>query len=127
VAQLPLLGLAPPVVVAPPNKPSSPPPAGPRKASSFATSLVLESLKKSAKERDQIIEAVEFLLERHCVASEGALAGAMNMPSWRIGGVVSKLGEVLNIDGYQVIRHDAAAKTIHLDREKLSQQFEVKL
>ncbi|MEP7124755.1 MAG: BREX-2 system phosphatase PglZ [Byssovorax sp.] len=123
-AQLPLLGLAPPAVVALPNKPSSPPPPRP---SSFASSAVLESLQRSATERQQIIEAVEFLLERQGVASEAALAGAMSVAPWRIGGVVSKLGEALNIDGYQVIRHDAAAKTIHLDREKLAQQFEVKL
>ncbi|WP_437602988.1 BREX-2 system phosphatase PglZ [Sorangium sp. So ce590] len=118
-AQLVLPALAPP--------PPAPPPAPAARQSAFASSPILASLQKAASDRRQIIEAVEFLLERQGVASEAALAGAMNVAVWRIGGVVSKLGEVLNIDGYQVIRHDAAAKTIHLDREKLAQQFEVKL
>lgn len=116
----------PALVSQPPAAPAKPsPPAA--KPSAFASSLVLESLQQAASERKQIIEAVDFLLERQGVASEAALAGAMNVAVWRIGGVVSKLGEILNIDGYQVIRHDSAAKTVHLDREKLAQQFEVKL
>jgi hypothetical protein len=117
-AQLVLPALAPP---------PSPAPALAAKQSAFASSPVLASLQKAASDRKQIIEAVDFLLERQGVASEAALASAMNVAAWRIGGVVSKLGEILNIDGYQVIRHDSAAKTIHLDREKLAQQFEVKL
>lgn len=123
-AQLHLPALAPPPAApAPAAKPSSPPP----KASAIAGSRVLESLERSAAERKTIIEAVDFLLERQGVASEAAFAAVMKIPAWRTGGLVSKLGEVLNVDGYQVIRHDAAAKTIHLDREKLAQQFEVKL
>lgn len=123
-AQLPLLGMAPPPPPTPPARPSSPPP---KPRSAFASSVVLESRQKSPTDRQQTIAAVELLLERQGVASEASLAGAMNVAAWRIGGVVSKLGEVLNVDGYQVIRHDAAAKMIHLDREKLAQLFEVKL
>jgi type II secretory pathway component HofQ len=123
-AQLPLLGIAPPAPPPPPTRPSSPPP---KQRSSFASSVVLESRQKAPTDRQQTIAAVEFLLERQGVASEASLAGAMSVAAWRIGGVVSKLGEVLNVDGYQVIRHDAAAKMIHLDREKLAQLFEVKL
>lgn len=121
-AQLVLPALAPP-----PPSPSPAPLAPATLPSAFASSPVLASLQRAASDRKQIVEAVDFLLARQCVVSEAALAGAMNVAAWRIGGVVSKLGEVLNIDGYQVIRHDSAAKTIHLDREKLAQQFEVKL
>lgn len=123
-AQLHLLpALAPPPPPVPATKPSSPPP----RASAFAGSRVLESLQPSATERRHVVEAVDFLLERQGIASEAAFAAAMKIPAWRTGGLVSRLGEVLNIDGYQVIRHDAGARTIHLDREKLAQQFEVKL
>ncbi len=119
-AQMVLPTLAPAVA-------ASPAPVPVARASAFATSAVLASLEKTANDRKQIIGAVDFLLERQGVASETALAGALGVAVWRMGGVVAKLGEILNIDGYQVIRHDAAAKTIHLDREKLAQQFEVKL
>ena len=61
------------------------------------------------------------------MAAEGAFAAALKIPSWRVGGFVAKLQEVLNVDGYQILRHETGAKTIHLDREKLVQQFEVKL
>jgi len=108
---------------------ASTPPAPQTQAapSAFATSSVLAALGRSAKERDLIVKAVEFLLERQGVATEAAFATALTEPAWRIGGVVAKLQEALNIDGYQVIRFDAGPKTIHLDREKLAQQFEVKL
>ncbi|NUP07976.1 MAG: BREX-2 system phosphatase PglZ [Polyangiaceae bacterium] len=95
--------------------------------SPFRDSAVLSSVVKQPIERKQIIEAVEFLLDRNGVASDAAFAASLNVPSWRVGGVVAKLAERLNIDGYQVIRYDPATKTIHLDREKLAQQFEVDL
>ncbi|WP_437840169.1 BREX-2 system phosphatase PglZ [Sorangium sp. So ce1153] len=113
--------------LAEPIPPPAPAPAPVAKPSTFASSPVLASLERSASDRKQIVEAVDFLLARQGVASEAALASALNVPAWRIGGVVAKLGEILNVDGYQVIRHDSAAKTVHLDREKLAQQFEVQL
>jgi hypothetical protein len=70
---------------------------------------------------------VEFLLERRGVASGEAFAAGMNEHAWRVGGLVSKLQEVLNVEGYQVLRYDAAARQVYLDREKLAQQFEVAL
>lgn len=120
--QLPVVeALAPPPPIA---KPPSPPAPAP---SAFAGSPVLASLVKSAAERKQLVAAVDFLLERQGVASDAVFASALGVPGWRVGGFVAKLQEVLNIDAYQVIRYDAAAKTIHLDRVKLAQQFEVVL
>lgn len=97
------------------------------RASAFASSAVLAALKKSPAERDQIVAAVEFLLERNGVATVEAFAAAMGEISYRVGGRVSKLAEALNVDGFTVIHHDTTHKMIHLDREKLAQQFEVNL
>ena len=47
--------------------------------------------------------------------------------AWRIGGFMSKVEEVLNVDGYQVIRYDRSAKQVHLNVGLLDQLFEVKL
>ena len=110
-----------PTVAAP-----APPPAPPRE-SAFARSSVLVALGKPDAERVQIVAAVEFLLARHGVASDDAFAAALRVPPWRVGGFVAKLQEALNVDGYQVLRYDAQFKTIHLDAQKLAQQFEVTL
>ena len=45
----------------------------------------------------------------------------------RVSGFVSRLQEILNVDGYQVLRFDRQGQQVHLDLEKLAQQFEVKL
>jgi hypothetical protein len=59
--------------------------------------------------------------------SGDAFAAAMGVLTFRVGGLISKLQEVLNLDGYEVIRYDAAARQVHLDRAKLAQLFEVTL
>ena len=97
------------------------------KPSAFASSAILVSLGKTANELREIVAAVEFLLERNGVASDESLAAALETPVWRVGGLVSKLGEALNVDGFPVIRHDPASKTVRLDRQLLAQQFEITL
>ena len=99
----------------------------PATESAFARSEILAARAPSAALRRQAAQAVEFLLERRGVASGEAFAAAMNEHAWRVGGLVSKLQEVLNVEGYQVLRYDAAARQVYLDREKLAQQFEVAL
>ena len=59
---------------------------------------------------------------------DGGTSGLRHvLPHFRVGGFISKLQEVLNLDGYEVVRYDPAARQVHLDREKLAQLFEVKL
>ena len=41
----------------------------------------------------------------------------------RVGGLVARLTEVLNIDGYEVLIHDEGAKQVRLQRELLVQGF----
>ncbi|MFO0756704.1 MAG: hypothetical protein U0359_09445 [Byssovorax sp.] len=42
-----------------------------------------------------------------------------------MGGLVAKLQEVLNVDGYEVLRFDAAGEQVRLDPGKLRLLFEV--
>lgn len=58
--------------------------------------------------------------------STEAFAAALGLRSFRVNGYVSAFSEILNIDGYEVLRLDHSSKQIHLDREKLAQLFEVK-
>jgi hypothetical protein len=42
-----------------------------------------------------------------------------------VGGLVSLLAELLNIDGYEVLTYDKQTRQVRLDRGKLFEQFEV--
>lgn len=95
--------------------------------SAFAKSEMLEIRARTAQIRKQVVQAVDFLLARNGVASDEAFAAGMGVTPYRVGGLVSRLQEVLNVDGYQVLRFDTTARQVYLDREKLCQQFEVKL
>jgi hypothetical protein len=80
-----------------------------------------------ARARQQALRAVEFLRARKGVASAAAFAGELGEFAARVGGVVARLQEILNVDGYQVVRFDRQHQQVHLDLEKLAQQFDVQL
>lgn len=107
---------------------STPPPPtsaveGP--TSAFARSKVLEARASAGKRRNDVVRAVEFLLSRNGIADASAFAAAMETFPLRVGGLVSVLGEVLNIDGYEVLSYDKSTRQVRLDRGKLFEQFEV--
>jgi hypothetical protein len=77
------------------------------------------------KARQHALRAVEFLRVRKGVASAAAFASELREFPARVGGVVAKLQEILNVDGYQVLRFDRQNQQVHLDLEKLAQQFDV--
>jgi hypothetical protein len=99
-----------------------PPPPSP-----LADSAVLAARAPKAALRTRVIAAVDFLLARNGVATADAFAAAMGSHRSRVDGLVSVLSEVLNVDGYQVIAFDRRERQVHLDRDKLAQQFEVDL
>lgn len=122
-AQLGLPGLPKPLAPAP--APTAP--TAPEQPSAFASSELLRKLAPRQQDRNEVIQAVEYLLQHRGVASEQAFAAAMGQLPGRIPGFVAKLQEVLNVEGYQVLRHAPQEKQVVLDPEKLAQQFEVKL
>jgi hypothetical protein len=95
--------------------------------SAFASSEVLKARAQQPATRQQVVEAVDVLLAREGVMSAEAFGAAVGVLLYRVGGLISKLQEVLNVDGYEVIRFDATSRQVHLDRAKLAQLFEVKL
>lgn len=119
---LPLPGIAPPP---PPVEPK--PAAAPAASSAFAASVVLKARAPAAQSRQEVVEAVEVLLQRQGVMAGEAFAGAMRILPFRVSGFISKLQEVLNLDGYDVLRYDPVTRQVHLDRGKLAQLFEVPL
>lgn len=120
--QLSLLPIAPvaldePAPAAPPDLSQHP----------LASSALFHSLAKKKADQERVLRAVEFLVARNGVASTDAFAAAMGELVFRVPGLVSNLQGVLNVDGYQVLWLDSAGKHVHLDTEKLEQQFEVTL
>ncbi|MBI2373944.1 MAG: BREX-2 system phosphatase PglZ [Deltaproteobacteria bacterium] len=114
--------LALPVIVPVEPKKSVPPPA-----SAFSGSEVLKARAPVAVERAQVIAAVDLLLAKGAVMSAEAFGAGMRVLPFRVGGLISKLQEVLNLDGYEVIKYDPGSRQVHLDKGKLAQLFEVRL
>jgi hypothetical protein len=102
-------------------------PTTPAAESALARSELLLLRAKDATLRKQVIQAVEFLLSRNGVASGPTFATALGELPYRVYGLIAKLQEVVNVEGYQVLRFDPVSKQVHLDRDKLAQQFEVEL
>ncbi|MEZ4222310.1 MAG: BREX-2 system phosphatase PglZ [Polyangiaceae bacterium] len=129
-AQLAMTGILPPEEAAPaPVAPAAGPSvaAGPDMQSAFALCEMLKARAPSRAQREKVVRAVEFLRERAGVASAQAFAKEMSEFDYRIDGLISGLQEVLNVEGYAVLRFERNTHQVHLDMEKLEQQFEVKL
>ena len=52
-----------------------------------------------------------------------ALAARLGVPQFRLGGIVSALRRILNVEGYDVLSVDEASETIALNRDLLDTQF----
>lgn len=116
---LPAIPVPPPRTVGAQKRLSTRPP------STFSKSKVLDVRAPDAAVRKDAVRAVDFLLVRNGVATAAAFAAEMAVLQRRVGGLVAKLQEVLNIDGYDVLRFDAVAQHVHLDVGKLLLLFEV--
>ncbi|MBN1612039.1 MAG: BREX-2 system phosphatase PglZ, partial [Polyangiaceae bacterium] len=99
----------------------------PNMDSAFAKCDMLEARAPKLATRKLVVQAVQYLLERGGYAPGDAFAPVMGYLPFRVRGLVSNLQEVLNVDGYAVLEFDSVSNQVRLDREKLEQQFEVKL
>jgi hypothetical protein len=110
-----------------PATPAAPAPAAAATESPLARSELFAARAPDPKLREQALRAVDFLRARRGVASAAAFASELGAFEARVGGVVARLQEVLNLDGYQVLRFDRQGQQVILDLEKLAQQFDVTL
>ncbi len=118
--ELPTLPVPPPPAPRPSKRPSTPPAVSP-----FAKSKILEARATDAAFRKDVTRAVDFLLARNGVATAAAFAAEIGILQRRVGGLVAKMQETLNVDGYEVLRFDAVAQHVALDVGKLRLLFEV--
>lgn len=119
------LGL--PAIAPPKPKPRSVPPRRSAPPSAFAASEVLAAHVPNPQRRQEVVRAVDLLLARQGMMSESAFGAELGVLAFRVRGYVTTLTEVLNLDGYEVVRFDPSARQVYLDVEKLAQLFEVKL
>lgn len=88
--------------------------------------VFLSSARDGADRRDQVLRAVDFLARRdgHCAPLQ-ELAAALGCQPVRAPGLISVLSEVLNVDGYVVLRSDAVNRQVVLDVETLRSLFDL--
>ncbi len=66
------------------------------------------------------------LEERGFTILRPTLAQKLGLPLLRVGGLVSTMQRVLNVDGYDVLAFESEADTIRLNLDLLKTQFEIK-
>ncbi len=124
--QLGLPQVAPDVApVAPPLAPAAPNREGP--IALFAACDMLKARAPKAAQREDVVRAVDLLLARGGALAAEVFAQHLGVLPFRVEGYVRGLQEVLNVDGYAVLRFDSRTRQVFLEKAKLEQQFEVKL
>jgi hypothetical protein len=108
---------------------STPPPSNKsqEKLPTLWNSEVLKVRTSDAAMKAKTVVAVHFLLQRPGGAPAAAFASHLEEAPFRIGGLISKLQEILNVDGYEILRFDRTNQQVFLDKPKLEQQFQIKL
>jgi hypothetical protein len=70
-------------------------------------------------------QTLKALDERGGAMLVDVLAGRIGLPVFRMGGFLSGLQRVLNLEGYQVLSVDKASETVRLNPELLKTQFDL--
>ena len=97
----------------------------------WVTRLLESELFQSQRERaartalsgDRIRTILTALDERGGKLTCAALAGRLGVAPLRLGGILSALRRLLNVEGYDVLAVDEASDTVELNRELLDAQF----
>ena len=92
----------------------------------FETDLFAEQRRQAARTAlpDERIRAILTALDARGGKLTGpALAESLGVPLFRLGGIVSALRRVLNVDGYAVLSVDESSETVELNRDLLDAQF----
>ena len=88
--------------------------------------IFLANARDGADRRDQVLRAVDFLARRDGHGAPlHALAAALGCQPVRAPGLVAVISEVLNVDGYVVLRNDPANSQVFLDVETLRSLFDL--
>lgn len=130
--QLGLTGISPPEPVvsepaAAPAKAATAKSAWPELVAKLEKAPVFKAHVKGLQpERVQeALRIVALLVEAGDQIPDAQLARTCRVLPHRVSGLVARASEVLAIDGYAVVEHHLAAKQVRLDKEKLTQLYQV--
>ena len=79
----------------------------------------------SPRAQERTVAALELLIQQDNAVSASQFARHLGTAAYRVGGLVSNVGEVVNEDGYEVIAYDPTAKLVTLNLTMLKQVFGV--
>jgi hypothetical protein len=80
---------------------------------------------RGAPTDSEVRQLIGVLVARNGKLTIGALAQRLEIAPVRVSGRVAAVRRLVNLEGYQVLRHDIASDTVELDIETLRKQFEV--
>jgi len=92
----------------------------------FETELFEAQRKQAARTalaEERIRAILAALDQRGGKLTSAALAERLGVPPFRLGGIVSALRRILNVEGYDVLSVDEMSETVELNRELLEAQF----
>ncbi len=108
-----------------PAKPAAPVVEPSPAVTALKESAVFKELMKGRRNvsSEELLAQVGILVDHGGRMAPEVFAARAGMLPFRVPGAVARLAEILNIDGYAVVVHDAAEKQIRLDLELLLQLF----
>ncbi len=121
----PTLFDSPPIPVA---HPQTPQPEAPWIAALLECQLFKTQKLRTARANiaDAIVRAfLAALFNRGGTMTTQALAAAINVPEYRLPGLLAGLQRLLNIEAYAIIERDPVASTVKLNVDLLKKQFEL--
>ena len=80
---------------------------------------------RGAPSDSEVRQLIGLLVARNGKLTTSALAQRLGIAPVRVTGRVAAARRLLNLEGYQVLRHDVASDTVELDLGALRKQFEV--
>lgn len=81
---------------------------------------------RGAPAGELMMKLLESLDVRGGTAVKQALAQELEMPLFRLDGLIQNVSRILNLDGYPVINFDRASETVSLNIDLLRTQFDLK-
>jgi len=94
----------------------------------FASPVMAEQKKHGGRTVPQdlvIRQMLSAINEQGGKITAAALARKMELPPFRLYGLVAAVQRVLNVEGYSILTRDEASDTVELNRELLRRQFDL--
>ena len=115
--------------VAPPRVEARPPEGTPL-LERLLTSPLLQDQKKSLgrhnPDDDKLRALLGPLIQRGGQAHVRILAAGLGLPDYRLFALITQVGRLLNLDGYNTLSLDQAENVVRLDLAQLRLQFDLK-